>query len=45
MCMTPTKKTGRNRDNRDGRNPIGAPPASHGDVREDVCGIAVGIGT
>jgi hypothetical protein len=45
MCTTPTKKTGRNRDDPDGRNPIGAPPASHSDDREDVCCIAVGIGT
>jgi hypothetical protein len=45
MCTTPTKMTGRNRDNPDGRNHIGAAPANHGDNGEDVCGFAVGVGT
>jgi hypothetical protein len=42
MTTTPTKKTGRNRDNPDGRNHRGVPPANHSHDDEDVCCFAVG---
>jgi hypothetical protein len=45
MCTTPTRKTGRNRDNPDGRNHIGTPSANHSDNGEDVYCFAVGVGT
>jgi hypothetical protein len=44
MCTTPTKKNGHNRDNPDGRNHVGAPPASHRDDGEEICRIAEGTG-
>ena len=45
MCATPTKKTGHNRENPDGRNHIGIPSANHSDNGEDVCRFAARVGT